>query len=528
MTSAFINSLGNWNPQLLREGRGRLRPRSIAATILLSMIGQGLLGLLFSQQEEKSVIARWADLANAITWILPYVLFSLGAYYLVSDLNQEAKRGTLNFIRLSPRPSHQILLGKILGVPLLPYLAVVLAMPLHVIAGLKGGMPLPFLASYYLMLIVGAILLFSLAVLYGLISSAKALIMGQQSVAAIAFSALSLLLFVPLYMTWQTQITWMPLGINQWFDKQSDYGYNSRDITYPIQWFGQTINLNPWISHGFSLAVMAVAITLIWAMLMRLFRSPDGVLMSKRQSYAIVACCEALVVGFLVVTKANSFQPSPEEGTALLYAFNFALVLMVLLALCPHRLLLLDWLRYRRYPRRFGPDLVWMDKSPVLVAIAINLAIINALFLPWLLLFGIGKGRTLAALGVALCLCVILLIYTAVVQWIFTLKIRNPYMWAFGFLAIWMVVPATVLGILAVPFETGQTFSTLWTVLGYPLGDFSKAGTINGVINGVIILSCLLLFWVWQVQQRLQVLSLAPLFTQSNVAQLDQSKQEES
>ncbi|NJK76806.1 MAG: ABC transporter permease [Microcoleus sp. SU_5_6] len=71
--------------------------------------------------------------------MLPYVVFSLGSYFIVSDLAEEQKRGTLNFIRLSPRPAWQILLGKLLGIPVLLYLSIAFAIPLHCFAGLRGG-----------------------------------------------------------------------------------------------------------------------------------------------------------------------------------------------------------------------------------------------------------------------------------------------------------------------------------------------------------------------------------------------------
>ncbi|RQH23304.1 hypothetical protein D5R40_27115 [Okeania hirsuta] len=49
-----------------------------------------------------------------------------GVYMLVADLAKEKRLGTLNFIRLSPQSIQKILLGKLLGVPILIYLALVL------------------------------------------------------------------------------------------------------------------------------------------------------------------------------------------------------------------------------------------------------------------------------------------------------------------------------------------------------------------------------------------------------------------
>jgi len=509
MTSVFINHLGNWNPQLLRECRGRLKPRSITAAVVLSVVGQTLLGLWFSQQDYNPVIERWAGLAQAITWILPYALFTAGSYYLVSDLNQEEKRGTLNFIRLSPRPSREILLGKMLGVPILPYLAIGLAIPLHVIAGINGGMPLAFLVSYYLMLAVGCFALFSLAILYGLLSSSRTMAVGQQSVVAVAFAGLTLFVLSPLYFGWNFAVTWVPLGINQWSTQWDSYPYDQTEQFNPVQWFGQTINGSAWLSHGFTVGVLTIATILVWLMLVRLFRNPETTIMSKWQSYAIVAFLEALVIGFLVVTPDNTdyAEFTGEAGTFLLYAFNFGLILGVMLALCPLRTSLLEWLRFRQQPRGILRDLVWLDKSPALVAIAINLCIVNALYIPWLFLVGIGKEQPTVAAIIVLSLTAVLLIYTAIVQQIFALRIRNPYTWAMGGLALWMVVPPIMLGILQITPDQMPASMMVWTFLGYPFGDFAKPILVSSALVGIVAQFCVLVLLVWQLQNHLRHLS---------------------
>lgn len=511
MTSTFINRVGNWNPQLLREFRGRLKPRSIAATIVLSLVGQTLLGLVFSQQDYKPVVERWAGLAEAMIWILPYALFTAGSYYLVSDLNQEEKRGTLNFIRLSPRPSREILLGKMLGVPILPYIAIGLAIPLHIVAGLNSGMPLFFLMSYYLMLAVGCFALFSLAILYGLLSSSRTLAVGQQSVVAVAFAGLTLFFLSPLYFAWNLTVTWRPLGFNEWSAQWDSYRYEVEDQRSAIQWFGQAINQSAWLSHGFTLIVLVIATALIWLMLVRLFRNPNTTVMSKWQSYAIVAFLEALVLGFFVVTsdQANFAESTAEAGTWLLYAFNFGLTLVVILALCPQRASLLDWLRFQQHPQGILRDLVWADKSPAIVAIAINLCIIHALYVPWLLLVGIGKETPTIAALIVLSLTGVLLIYTAVVQQIFALKIRNPYTWTMGGLGIWMLVPPIMLAILRILPDEMPASMMIWTFLGYPFSDFAKPMLISSALVGLVAQLCVIVLLVWQFQNHLRNLSKA-------------------
>ena len=119
MSTDWINHIGNWNPQFLRECRGHLKPRSVIAAVGTSVLLQVL--LILSQTSVYNDIRISArNIFQILTWTLPYFLLVVGGYYLVNDLAQEEKRGTLNFIRLSPRPAKEILLGKLLGVPILP------------------------------------------------------------------------------------------------------------------------------------------------------------------------------------------------------------------------------------------------------------------------------------------------------------------------------------------------------------------------------------------------------------------------
>ncbi|NJO76497.1 MAG: hypothetical protein HC833_23770 [Leptolyngbyaceae cyanobacterium RM1_406_9] len=66
----------------------------------------------------------WRDIFITLNWGIILVMMLAGVYLLINDLDQEERRGTLNFIRLSPQRSRSLLTGKLLGVPVLLYLAV--------------------------------------------------------------------------------------------------------------------------------------------------------------------------------------------------------------------------------------------------------------------------------------------------------------------------------------------------------------------------------------------------------------------
>ncbi len=115
-----IDRLSDWNPQLLRELKGRLKPRNLLLAGAISLLGQFLLlgGFLIDRQ------AWWLDFFIILSFIGIFALIVAGTYMLISDIATEQRRDTLNFIRLSPESTRGILVGKMLGVPILLYFVV--------------------------------------------------------------------------------------------------------------------------------------------------------------------------------------------------------------------------------------------------------------------------------------------------------------------------------------------------------------------------------------------------------------------
>src|SRR4028118_376861 len=188
MTLHLLDKIGNWNPQLFREIKGRLNIGNMAIASAFSLSGQLLLLMYYSAQipvtpanreyaypiyhrfclfknansyEKECVRDALGNLAidwpmwwlEIFTWLSILSVLALlvaGTYILVSDLDKEERRGTLNFIRLSPQSAKTIFLGKILGVPILLYLAAILTVPLHLYAGLAAQIPLNEILCFYI------------------------------------------------------------------------------------------------------------------------------------------------------------------------------------------------------------------------------------------------------------------------------------------------------------------------------------------------------------------------------------------
>jgi hypothetical protein len=123
---------------------------------------------------------KWyGDAFWAITLAMVFSLMGVGVFLLSSNLAEEKRRGTLNFIRLSPRSALSILTGKLLGVPICLYLAIALAIPLHGFSGLSAGYSIGHLLGLY-----GAIasqtVIFYLAALLVSLCMTQPLLLGLQ------------------------------------------------------------------------------------------------------------------------------------------------------------------------------------------------------------------------------------------------------------------------------------------------------------------------------------------------------------
>ena len=485
MSTGWINQIGNWNPQFLRECRGHLKPRSVIATLGTSLLLQVLL-ILFQASFNVDVVGVAVNIFQLITWTLPYFLFIVGGYYLVNDLAQEEKRGTLNFIRLSPRPARDILLGKLLGVPILPYLILLSVIPLHIWSTLQAQIPLGFLLSYYSLLGATAFLCFSVALLVGLTQQLR----PKQTPAAIAFAALGLFLFAPGFMLWNTTVIWHRFqGIAQAVSFDSD--------PFSVFWLYLNLTDNSFFGHGFVLINLGVITYCVWRTLIRLFYQPRATLLSKRLSYGITAYVNVLIWGFF----QSNAPDRPEAAAAffILYFVNYGLILALIATLTPNRQQLFDWLSHGRSD---VTSQLWNNKSPAMTALGVNILIACGLVVPWSVVVGLENLPLAYLLLMPLSVALSWLTYGAIAQLIFITRVRTPAMWMASTLALVIFVPLIILFL----FQKGSPPAVLWmfyrTVLGYPFYEYPQVGFLRAVVLGVMAQGALLLALLALLNQR--------------------------
>lgn len=445
-----MDRLGDWNTQLVRELKGRLTSRNITLSVGVSIVAQLLIVLVFISQIPGptdrygsycssvnngyclfNLFQWWQDLNQVFYWILPLVLVSGGVYLLIADLAREERRGTLNFIRVSPQSSQSILIGKLLGVPVLLYLAVAIALPSYAITAIVAQIPLLEVLSFYVLLAALCAVFYSAAALFALMGGHQALVGAG-----------------------------ITLGMLWWLMYHEFYSYGKNWASH--KWFGFPLNGdNLFNVRVFALVNCAILTYWIWQGLHRRFRNPAATMISKKQSYALVFCVNILFLG--LVTSYLGSDPDPKltayywfdrlYGIATL---NLCLFLGLIAALSPPRQTLLDWARYAHQAKGQSvlQDLIWGEKSPAPVTIAICATITAFIFIPWVLLWPVEMVYKLQAIAAVAFYVILTVIYAVLAQIMLLLKSKKRALWATGVVVAAINVPLLILALLGGQAET--------------------------------------------------------------------------
>ncbi len=536
MFMSWIDRLGDWNPQLLRELKGRLKVRNVLIAIGLSLFGQFLAIATVQRQIEQAgseyspyctgperygvfrcltdaagqIIInqplRWFQVFGIISITGFVILLTAGSYLLINDLYQEERRGTLNFIRLSPRSATTVLAGKLLGTPILIYIMALVALPLHLWAASLAGIPPLVLVAFYSLLLGICALIYSLSLLYGLTTGWLG---GFQPWLGSGLVLIFATAFNTSHETNYSAFDWFHLfSIGQLFpylaevaqvpNFQAIFSFRGQEDE---RWFTLLIGNDLWQWMGLAIANAALWLGWTWQALRRSFRSPGDTLLSKGQSYGLILCFELMLLGFSLQNALASGKPLINANLHTLrpvYLLNLFMFLVIIAALAPHRQALQDWARYRRDRRSQGRkawrrsllrDLLWHDKSPFLLAIGVNVGIMLGVFGTGMVLG--GNGQSISWIGLALTGSLIMLL-AAIVQSILMMKSSKRTVWAGGTLAGVVVVPWIGLAVLSLspenaadlwllttfPWEALEhvSFSSLLTLLG---GYWSIIGVLN-------------------------------------------------
>ncbi|NEP43060.1 MAG: hypothetical protein F6K35_29090, partial [Okeania sp. SIO2H7] len=353
---------------------------------------------------------------------------------------------SINFIRLSPQSSHKILLGKLLGVPILIYLAGAIFLPLHLWANISSGLSLSWLFGFYGVLI---------AVCYFL------------------YNASLLLAFLGVTQAWLiatiTGIFLFPImGIIESYTNETNALIDTDGIRYLL------------IVAAIIILGLILGSYWIWKAVNRRYRNPNATIISKEQSYWLMGCFHFYLLPlFLLINIGNDEKSSYILWNSLIFfcTINLFWFLLVIALLSPQRKSVQDWARYRHQQINndetaivkglaisLKQDLIWGEKSPALVAIGINLVITGLIWSSWILLWHDNEIKLRAILTLILSLNLIL-IYAAIVQFVLLMKVKKPAIWAVGILDSLISLPPIALLLLSI---SPNNHSNLWLFSTFP------------------------------------------------------------
>ncbi|MFO8039301.1 MAG: hypothetical protein R6U67_07600 [Sodalinema sp.] len=501
MNHRLYDKLSNSNPQLMREIKGRFKPAQIGLSISGSLLIQGLVLLSFLtklpistsnnrnpycypsvmySREDRWVYDRsldclkdssgnlligwplwWEHICQTLSAIAIIALVIGGLFLLIENIAKEQKEGTLNFIRLSPQSGYKIIVGKLLGVPLLVYVGIAVMIPLHGFSAIQGGYFLRDLISFYGVISLSLLTIYLLGALYAIKGGQQALVFG------VALGGL----FCSSYLS--TLQTLFPPGK---FAKP----------TSEAIWWGLSLGMKPIYCQAFVIVSLLVLNSYLFKVIERSYQKPYATLLTKKQSYQLGLIANLYVLGFWLsgLSPTQSFV-SPRFVINLLTVYSIFLLpvfLTLALSLSPNRQSLQDWARYRQtltsepgQPRSsLRADLIWGDKSPSVVALGIHmlmsimtLAVAIALWKTEDIIWD-SSGKLLAILG----LCIVggwLWIYSIVIQWLFLSKLSKQR-WVLP-VVLGVIIGLPPLVLLVLGHGSGESFP-YWLMLGFGPSPF--------------------------------------------------------
>jgi hypothetical protein len=550
-----IDKIGDWNPQLLRELKGRLKPFPVIIAFVTSLATQLVIFLYqlreipdLQSKKNINILDKYCNLSDltkdrysswincppnqvnmqlwwqdhwkymfvSLSMIFIFTLLVAGAYLIINDLSQEERKGTLNFIRLSPQSETSIFAGKMLGVPVLIYLVVLAAIPFHILTGINANLPFGNILYFYLILVASCIFFYSFALLFG--------VFGGSTLSGFKPWLGSGFVFVVLFFSAQ-------LFSNNNSDLVNFMGFAAlispttiADYLFPGFLNSQTPALQELKFFNFAVGKSFIGVIALhlsnyalwtywaWQGLKRCFRNPNATIFSKQQSYLIFTCFQIVLIGLFVSIDYNSSEYRSywrqfSEAMFVSFLWNMCLIVPLFALMLTHRQPIQDWARFRfhkeghrtdSFKKSLLSELIGGEKSPAVLAIAINLIIAASAVI--ILFFKANIDSFYSTenfsklLGTLLVFVSLTMIYATVAQIMLMLKNSKRVLWAAGTTSALIVLPILVLGVLNIQpentlflFTVGFWFAAEKSTFPTIFAAFACQVVILGLLNWYLI-----------------------------------------
>jgi hypothetical protein len=374
MIDNLIDKIGDRNPQLFRELKTRFTSNGLIAAITIPVLIQ-VIGVGSFAANNTPFNDKISSNFNFLNWIVPIGLMLGGVYTIVSDLNQEDKRGTFNFIRLTPQSARGIFLGKILGVPSLIYLGILATVPLHFVVGMFAGTSFSMMVGWYLTICVTTYLCLSLVILYILSG-------GKHAILLTLLFALPISIFIGAYNYYSGLVL-----TNRWETARSETLFS---------WFYLPISNNIFL---FDILISCTFLAIsywLWINIDRKYVNLISTSFKKEDSYWMNIQVQIWLLGFALPIITHQGSDLSNQGfyiLAIFYSISAIWIYLIFALILPNKQSTQDWSRehfankHRHRNRQdLIQDLIWHDHSPIVLAMLVNLLIP---VIVWGLCFGI-------------------------------------------------------------------------------------------------------------------------------------------
>jgi hypothetical protein len=461
MLNNVLDRIGEYNPQLMREIKSRVSWRNVIIMAFVSFVSQ--LMVLIGQSSKLPLMETkqkyyndqycfylpnagsygsnckldaaglpivdwlkwWSDTTFGLSVVMAVGLFAGGVYLLASNFSQEERRGTLNFIRLTPQQASSVIGGKLAGVPLLVYMGTALALPLQFHAVQQAHLPKSNTLGWDILMSSLAILLYIGAILATMWFKAQSILL-----AGIAMS-----LSYPLVYT-----------SSMWYNQSNSRYGNSAGIDRYINWYGLHVG-NNFFSYLLLTGLTSTGIYWLYQAIQRRYLKPTATVLSKKQSYLWSAMYHAGMAGFAVFGWNSVKLPlglnSDYMVAPITVLFSFGWLMLLIPLLLPSQQSLVEWSRQRpvgNKKRSLWADLIGHEKSPAMLAIALNIAIAAAVWLPLILLGNHGREMPKLLVGISLTTA-LAVIYSTITHWVLFWKVNQRYAWMVGIVGVLVFLP---------------------------------------------------------------------------------------
>jgi hypothetical protein len=234
-----------------------------------------------------------------------------------------------------------------------------------------------------------------------------------------------------------------------WYDQSERWRNNVSAGPYTgryINWYSLYVG-NNLFSYLLLAGLTSTGIYWLYQAIQRRYLKPTATVLSKRQSYLWSAMYHVGMAGFAVFGFNSVKLPlglsSDSMVAPITSLFSFSWLMLLIPLLLPSQQSLVEWSRQRPVGNKKGrsllADLIGHEKSPAMLAIAINIAIAATVWLP-LIVMGGGYMMPKVLLGIGLT-TVLAVIYSTITHWVLFWKVNQRYAWMVGLVSGLVFLP---------------------------------------------------------------------------------------